>query len=619
MPLPPRRVVALALASGLAVVGALLVVQKTAWPVSGLVLAGLALLAWRPRAALLVAAGLAPAGAALAVVVTPAVPWADLLLLTATIAWLLRRAISGASDGARDPAFSACAAAFGAAAIASALTVWWAGIWTLIPAPMGLTGWTGALVEQLGHSHSPLRQALRLAVGAGLAAAIAQMAREGDLNRQATRLLLLSVTAYAVLSVYRLAEVALRAPDPLARALEVAGGLRIAPVIGDPNALGALFLLMTPVAFDLCFDRRQRLLGGASLALLLLGAWLAGSRTTMAVTPFALVAVLVLRASPAARRRVWMGSAAILLLAGALVAFYPRSGRHAPASIAWTVRRDLGTVTARMLRDDPVFGVGMGQYQRRSSEYMPPSLSRYYAAENAHNQYFQIAGELGLIGLAPFLGLLALAIIPGMASARDTGAAGLTGGVLAMLAAWIGQHPLLDVHVGAAFWLALGLLKGRAGPWPASADGRLAGRLFVGAVIALAALAPAQAVRRARAADLAGMVTGASAPQRDPDTPGPFHSTASSAAVYLPGNAVQCVVPLRARGIPGEATVLLQLNHRPAGAATAYRGAWRDVAVPIPARPPWPLRYHRLDLAWADRPDRRARLDVGAIRCDAGR
>jgi hypothetical protein len=267
-----------------------------------------------------------------------------------------------------------------------------------------------------------------------------------------------------------------------------------------------------------------------------------------------------------------------------------------------------------MLRDDPLFGVGIGQYHRRSSDYMPPSLRRYYTAENAHNQYFQVAGELGVLGLVPFLALLALVVLPALGT-RDPDAAGLTAGVLAMLAAWVAQHPLLDSHVAAAFWLVLGLLKARVGPWPPGPRARLASRLGVAGAILLGALAPVQGVRRAAAADMAGHLAGTSRPQRDPATGRAFRSTAATATVYLPAGGGRCAIPVRARGIPAETPVSLRLNHREAGGALAARGEWRDLVVRVPDRAPWPLRHHRLDIAWAGAPPRRARLDVGEVTC----
>ena len=51
-----------------------------------------------------------------------------------------------------------------------------------------------------------------------------------------------------------------------------------------------------------------------------------------------------------------------------------------------------------MLREQPLFGIGIGQYALWSAHFSTPEMVDYYARENAHNYFAQIAGELGVIG-----------------------------------------------------------------------------------------------------------------------------------------------------------------------------------------------------------------------------
>ena len=608
-----ERFLALIAAVGLVAVTVALLAVKTAFLTALALVAGAIALLWEPRRALLVVAGLAPMGAAIRVVIGWPLEWTDVLLLSAMAAWAAR--VGTGRTEVADRWFAIGVVGLCATALASAVALTIAEIVAPMPAALDAAAWA-ATVAQLDTWGSPLRLALRLSAGAGTAMWIASEVRAASDRRSAAAMLLVAVSGIAVLSLYRLAEVALRSPEPLARAFEVARSARLVTVIGDPNALGALFLLLTPVAFDWCLTRGRRGPGTVALVVLLAGAWLAGSRTTMAVTPLSLVAVLVLRAGPDTRRRAVTGSAIILLAAAALVVFYPGGRRHSDPGPAWTVRRDMGTVTMRMLRDAPISGVGIGQFHRRSTEYMPPSLRQYYAAENAHNQFFQVAGELGLVGFAWFLGVLALAVAPGLRLARDSETVGLMAGIVAFLAASIGQHPLLDSQVASAFWIALGLLRSAGVGWPAwRAAGRPA-RALVAAAAVIVVATPAMAVVRIGEVDLSRVVNGTRGGLTDPNGPVPFRSTSLAATLYLPGDAGRCGLPLRARGVRGDSEVGLSLDGRPAGFVTAVRGQWRDTIIPLPQRPRWPYRFHRLDLEWrvSESTGPRA-LDVGLARC----
>ncbi len=609
-----ERFLALIAAVGLtALTVALVAVRTSVLPAVALV-AVVAVALWQPRRAVLVLAGLAPMGAALRLVVSPQVEWTDLLLLAAIATWLAR--IAAGRTHATDRWLTLAVSGLCATALASALALFVATVLAPMPAALDAGTWWRALAGQLDRWGSPLRLALRLSAGAGTALWIASEVRATSDRRAATGLLLASVSGLALLSIYRLAEIALRTPDPLMRAIEAARTLRLVTVITDPNALGALFLLLTPVAFDWSLVRGRRAAGMLALVVLLAGAWLAGSRTTMAATPLALIGVLALRTSAGTRRRAIAGTALILVCAAALLAFYPRTGGHGQSAAAWTIRRDMGTVTLRMLRDAPVGGVGIGQFHRRSTEYMPPTLRRYYEAENAHNQYLQIAGELGLVGLAWFVAVLVLAVVPAIRRPPEPETAGLLAGVVAFLVASIAQHPLLDSQVAAAFWIALGLLRAPNVQWPAGPSrGGTAVLAAIAAIIVLTT--PITAATRIAEVDLSGTVTGASHTRREAVGPASFRSTSSSATLYLPGRATRCHVSLRARGVKGATDVALTIDGRPAGSVTAVRGEWRDTIVPLASPPRWPYRHHRLDLEWqvAQSKGRRS-LDIGVPRCE---
>jgi putative inorganic carbon (HCO3(-)) transporter len=200
------------------------------------------------------------------------------------------------------------------------------------------------------------------------------------------------------------------------------------------------------------------------------GLWLASSRTTLLLVPFTLVTFVLLRARSGARQ--WRGAAvavsAIQVAAGVLlVALHPRSGSTGGAFVALAIRREMALVAARMVRAHPALGVGIGQFQARSTEFMSPLLHTWYKSENAHNQFLQVAGELGLPGLALFVALLVLGLAPAV---RRIGTGEMTpqlaailAGLCGFVAAAVTMHPLLIPEVALAFWMMLGLTRSANG------------------------------------------------------------------------------------------------------------------------------------------------------------
>ncbi len=122
--------------------------------------------------------------------------------------------------------------------------------------------------------------------------------------------------------------------------------------------------------------------------------------------------------------------------------------------------------TWRMVRTAPTFGVGIGQYFARSPEFMSSRMRDWYDAQNAHNQFLQIAGELGLVGLAVFLALLTLALGPAARAIWRRGArpesVPVVVGLGVFLVASLTMHPLLVPEVSVTFWVLLGVARAAA-------------------------------------------------------------------------------------------------------------------------------------------------------------
>jgi O-antigen ligase len=112
-----------------------------------------------------------------------------------------------------------------------------------------------------------------------------------------------------------------------------------------------------------------------------------------------------------------------------------------------------------MIEAHPLFGVGIGQYPQSSGHYSSPALLAIYPRENAHNNFAQVAGELGLIGFAAFLAVLAICFwLPDRSRRRDPVVAAVVAGLAAFIVSWFGGHPLLVPEVAYPFWLTLAIV-----------------------------------------------------------------------------------------------------------------------------------------------------------------
>ena len=121
-----------------------------------------------------------------------------------------------------------------------------------------------------------------------------------------------------------------------------------------------------------------------------------------------------------------------------------------------------------IVHDHPVLGLGFGRYQRAAKLYYDehPDADR---RSHAHNDYLQMAAEAGLVGLAAFGLVYALALLRGWdAVVRATTpaewatAAGAWAATLGFLVGGVTQYNFGDSEVAVAMWFALGvLMRGR--------------------------------------------------------------------------------------------------------------------------------------------------------------
>jgi O-antigen ligase len=240
----------------------------------------------------------------------------------------------------------------------------------------------------------------------------------------AIRVLAAFIVATAVTAAYGLA---LR---PEESAADLA---RVTATIGDPNVLAAIlvagFSLAGAAIFALQGKAGLRLAASLAAGLCLGALFLTGSRGGIVCFGAALlVAVLI-----AGRWRAKLALIAVLVAGGSLAYF----ALYAPLEI----RERLGSATQgelqqqegrftlwavgwRVVQDEPVTGIGAGNFKEVSAQYVlePGTVFRTdRVIDNpggVHNTYLQLLAETGVIGLALYLAIVLSSLAAGLRAAR---------------------------------------------------------------------------------------------------------------------------------------------------------------------------------------------------------
>ncbi len=387
----------------------------------------LVLAATGPERALLIVAAFAPMGGALAALTASRASWAEPLAMAVVTGWLLRRVVVRQPW---DPWPTALAAVMAGVVIASIGVQMYVTYDTI--APPGLTFGRAVFDWMVHNSRLPAEPsdlqvvaATRLLVALGLfsmATAVAAAAHPATVGA-IVRVMTIGIAAVAALSLNRFVELVMRRGESFAAtALELQRYVRVSSTIPDLNAASALFVLALPLAIFLAWGARARAAWMAAAAVLGAGIWLTGSRAGLLMGVLALVASVLL---VAARLWTWTRTAVVMGLLGVAIAgaaaWYPRTEAHSASVDAWEIRKQLVITGVNMTRERPAWGVGVGRFYPESARFGSPALHRYYLAENAHNQFVQILGELGLVGVTLFLALVVTAAAPAARSLAGRG------------------------------------------------------------------------------------------------------------------------------------------------------------------------------------------------------
>lgn len=256
---------------------------------------------------------------------------------------------------------------------------------------------------------------------------------------------------------------------------------RVQGVGSHPNVLGAAFAVGLPLALGALAGRRwERCLAAGAVALLLVALFFTLSRTAwLAAAAGALVTGLALLSSSHRRRGVLLatlGGVAVLLALIVLAGGWARPAWLFRDSL--DPRADMRRVGLALFRENPITGVGPGQYVSRYAEH---GGAYPFAAVHSHNLAVQVAAEYGLIGLTA--GALALATVgavtvrvyhTGTAEGQRAGAVA-AGALTAFLVDGLAESPHLFPEVllvlAVPLVLALRALPDRGAEVGARADG----------------------------------------------------------------------------------------------------------------------------------------------------
>jgi hypothetical protein len=249
---------------------------------------------------------------------------------------------------------------------------------------------------------------------------------------------------------------------------------RFSAHVTDANAAGSYYAMTGLVAVGLALHSKERRplrhLWAVIAAVLFAAMWLSGSRAAVV----SVAAVLFVAAVAAARRRsgpwsLWsLATAALIVcvLGAFAIGFDPRAVERRSLLQAINERAAFAVTGLQMMAEAPVFGAGIGRYFETSGRFMPQSIYWFHFHENAHNNFLQIGGELGLAGLIAFVWLIGASagrLRQGLrACPNDRVAAGAAVGLAAFVVTWMAGHPLLTPEVAVPFWILVGAAIARA-------------------------------------------------------------------------------------------------------------------------------------------------------------
>jgi hypothetical protein len=376
--------------------------------------------------------------------------------------------------------------------------------------------------------------------------------------------------------------------------------------IADLNAAGSYFAMTAFLTLGMGFkDRQWRSAWLGSSAVLFLAMLMSGSRTAVAAAGLVgvLIVVRVAMSHPSHAVRAF-GAGGVLLAAGMAVLLMSRPTSATP-SVALSIRWWFLETTAGMLRAEPAFGIGIGQYSLWSAHFAPPELLSMHQPDNAHNNFAQVAGELGLVGLMAFLVMIAGSMWPSRNQVEGRLLRGpILIGLSVFIVTWLGGHPLLVAEVAYPFWITLGVAAALA-----ASDSKAnpsVGIICIAAALLLISI-PFRVGAKSAELDFSRVSYGVSAKRL----------MTTRARFFVPASESRVEFPLRARNARDTEPVEIDVavDGSASGTITLSDRNWRR--TPIDLSGDSSRRFHQIDLQI--RPDTLDNVDPGRSSVEVGK
>jgi hypothetical protein len=389
-------------------------------------------------------------------------------------------------------------------------------------------------------------------------------------------------------------------------------GYRVSAHVGDVNAAGSYFAMIVCVALGMALrdSRRRRALWLCLTAASSVGLWFSESRSAFgaagAVVSVAIAWIATSRLG--ARARVITLAVIVVALSGG-AAVRARLLELDPSYRGGGFREQFVQTSARMIASRPLFGVGEGQYYLSSPLFLSPELATSYGAENAHNFFLQVGGELGLVGLVLFtiwlISPLARTARAVARAPRDARLVGVGSGVAAFIITCLTGHPFLLGEVAYPFWLLFGLMTALAGATLLSDTGRSRASWSTPPALRWLAAAAATVILVASPITTA---KGAVIPSESRAVNGlfewetladgtRFRWTGRYASLFVPADVTRVEIPVR---LPtdGRSIPVMGVEAMTGGVGrgrTLVDASWAIISLPLdPVLPP--IQYKRIDL-----------------------
>ena len=325
--------------------------------------------------------------------------------------------------------------------------------------------WAGASMLWARSENAALTEAIRLSFGVAVLLVVYAAARSFDECRRISFGYIAGGAATTILGLVVL-------PRASAEAGAEAG--RLAGGVGDPNELAAFLLpALALAAFSLPAARRpgERLLLVGAILVSGVGILLTGSRGGLLGLGVMLIAAILL-AGPVRPQALCLALAAAVLALGYYSLAAPAEARERVTSFTssgGTGRVDLWSVAAEASRDNPLTGVGAGNFRIVEPVYAAetialPNVELIVDKPKAvHNTPLELLVELGPIGAALFAAVVLAAFAAAAAAVRAFARAGLleaelhARGLLVGLAGMLVALLFVSGQAKEQLWVLLGL------------------------------------------------------------------------------------------------------------------------------------------------------------------